>query len=48
VQQIAGQVKQRTKVYADWDSYRKLISGPWNHAFVAGESGNGKNAGRGA
>jgi DNA polymerase III delta prime subunit len=42
LQQIAGQVKHRTKVYADWGFVRKMNRGLGITALFAGESGTGK------
>jgi hypothetical protein len=42
LQQIAGQVKQRTKVYADWGFAEKMNRGLGITALFAGESGTGK------
>jgi len=42
LQQIVGQVKQRTKVYADWGFERKMNRGLGITALFAGESGTGK------
>jgi hypothetical protein len=40
--QIAGQVKQRTKVYAEWGFAEKMNRGLGITALFAGESGTGK------
>jgi len=42
LQQIAGQVKQRTKVYAEWGFAEKMNRGLGITALFAGESGTGK------
>jgi len=42
LQQIAGQVKQRAKVYVDWGFVRKVNRGLGITALFAGESGTGK------
>jgi hypothetical protein len=42
LQQIAGQVKQRTKVYGDWGFVRKMNRGLGITALFAGDSGTGK------
>jgi hypothetical protein len=42
LRQIAGQVKQRTKVYADWGFVRKMNRGLGITALFAGDSGTGK------
>jgi hypothetical protein len=42
LQQIAGQVTQRTKVYADWGFVEKMNRGLGITALFAGESGTGK------
>jgi SpoVK/Ycf46/Vps4 family AAA+-type ATPase len=40
--QIAGQVNQRSKVYADWGFERKMNRGLGITALFAGDSGTGK------
>jgi hypothetical protein len=42
LEQIAGQVAQRTKVYADWGFVRKMNRGLGITALFSGESGTGK------
>jgi hypothetical protein len=42
LQQIAGQVRQRNKVYADWGFLRKMNRGLGITALFAGDSGTGK------